>query len=352
MPFQNKTIHYILKISIWLLIFMFTTEIAVRISGHLPLKSKTFKVKHTAEQLAFIRNQPKPLNLEFIEDNIADTLRHLAYASSVKYNYTLNVNGSRNCGKKYDTSLNDINIYGCSFTFGVGLEDSNTHPYILQQKIKNYNINNFGKSGYGLVEIYYKIKKTMNPNVKIIIINYAHFLTDRYPGSRYWAKMKNIYLDNKTEKYLHEHVYMNNLIIYNEKYLKETKTYFPLFKKLPLQNNLACINLLDDKYNELIDRKTYHKLEISYLILQEINTLCKKKKIQLLLTNIDDYKRTTQDLDYFRTIGVKTINLNIKNNNPKYNLMPYDSHPNAVANKLFAERIYSYLSQHLNLVNK
>ena len=32
--------------------------------------------------------------------------------------------------------------------------------------------------------------------------------------------------------------------------------------------------------------------------------------------------------------------------------MPYDAHPNAVANKLFAERIYSYLSQHLNLVNK
>lgn len=351
MSIQKKTIYNILKLSIWLIIFTLTTEVAVRILGHLPLKERTFKIKQTAEQLTFIRTQPKPLNLESIEDNTADTLTHLAYASSVKYSYTLNTNGSRYCGKQYDTSLNDINIYGCSFTFGVGLEDSNTHPYILQQRINNYNINNYGKSGYGLVDIYFKIKKTLNSKVKIIIINYAHFLTDRYPGSRYWAKMKNIYLDKEIEQFLHKNVYLNNLIIDNEHHLKETKTYYPIFKKLPLQNKLACINLLDDKYNEVIDKRIYDKLQISYQILKEINILCKKNKIELIITNIDDYKRTSKDLAFFSPIGIKTLNMHVKNNNPRYNLMPYDSHPNTLANKLFAERMFLYLSENINLVS-
>ena len=117
-----------------------------------------------------------------------------------------------------------------------------------------------------------------------------------------------------------------------------------------MEESLACVNLLDDKYNELIDRKIYNKPEISYLILKEIHTLCKKNKIELIITNIDDYKRTGKDFEYFSSIGIKTLNLHVENNNPKYNLLPYDSHPNKLANKLFAERIYSCLSKNKQLI--
>ncbi|HEY5993588.1 MAG TPA: hypothetical protein VIU46_03210 [Gallionellaceae bacterium] len=42
-----------------------------------------------------------------------------------------------------------INFFGCSFTFGEGLNDNETLPYFVNQRIKNISVKNFGFHGFG-----------------------------------------------------------------------------------------------------------------------------------------------------------------------------------------------------------
>jgi hypothetical protein len=42
-----------------------------------------------------------------------------------------------------------INFFGCSYTFGEGLNDNETLPYFVRQRLKNVSVRNFGFHGWG-----------------------------------------------------------------------------------------------------------------------------------------------------------------------------------------------------------
>ena len=43
----------------------------------------------------------------------------------------------------------EVIVTGCSFTFGYGLQDDESWPWILQQRLPDYRVVNLGTSGYG-----------------------------------------------------------------------------------------------------------------------------------------------------------------------------------------------------------
>jgi hypothetical protein len=45
--------------------------------------------------------------------------------------------------------------------------------------------------------------------------------------------------------------------------------------------------------------------------------------------------------------GIPVLDASVKGR--EYSLMPFDGHPNARANEIFAERIYSYIADHAGL---
>lgn len=329
-------------------IFFLCIEIFIRILGYKTYQNDKKKLIELNDVFSLIENYKKPFNVNILEDlNRKDTAIEYERLNELKYSFKIRSNGTRYCGIDYNNNNRDINLYGCSFTFGIGLDDTTTHAYYLQKMFPNYNINNYGTSGYGMAEIYFKILKTINYKTKVVIINYAHFQTDRLPNSQYFAKMKNQYLSKNLINYLNKNSIINSVVLYNHTVIDTIIPYVKYNEKI-FQNHVATINLLDDIYNEFYERKKLHKLEISYLLLKKINEICKTKNITLILTNIDGYKQTNKDLEYFSNIGIKKIDLKIKNNDKKFNLQPNDNHPNQLANKLFAERIGNYLNIIIN----
>jgi hypothetical protein len=336
--------NLLLGISI-LVTCMFIIEISLRILGYKPYSNHT---RDNSSEIINTLNRidlKKPMNIYDVEDKYnKDTNVHIESLSTIKYSYKVRPNGSRYSGVKYNNKIPDINIYGCSFTFGLGLNDTSTQSYFLQKMIPNYNINNFGQPGYGMCDIYYKIKRTLDSNTKIIIINYAHFLTDRLPGSRYDTKIKNSTITTDLKEYLKKNVVITIFDIGNSHSLIDKQVPFPIYNLIPFQNISASINLIDDLYNNSYERKKLNKIEYTYLILKEINKLCIEKKIKLIVTNINDYKKTKSDLEYFKRIGFQIVNLGVNTDDKKYNLYPFDTHPNELANKLFANRLLSNIS--------
>jgi len=138
--------------------FLFITSLSISLAIaetvlalHNPVQSKT----HFDPTSGFVNNywyysdiggQPRPG---------VHTARSLDQHDQVVYDvtYAIGSDGFRvtpgaasTTGKK----LIHINFFGCSFTFGEGLQDRQTLPYFTQTEGKDIAVKNYGVSGYGV----------------------------------------------------------------------------------------------------------------------------------------------------------------------------------------------------------
>ena len=65
-------------------------------------------------------------------------------------------------------------IFGCSFTWGQGLNDWETYPYKIQSKFPNYNVKNFGDNGYGTTHSLVHLRELLNEGNRPAAIVIGH----------------------------------------------------------------------------------------------------------------------------------------------------------------------------------
>ena len=173
----------------------------------------------------------------------------------------------------YNENLPPIVIIGCSFVYGVSIEQNETLAYKLQ-KLTNRKTYNYGTPGHGIQHVLYKIqysdffKKDLNPEYVIYI-----FISDH---------MRRMYSDYR--------VYTENT-----KYLR----YKKVGKKLILKDNALNIKPLDyikisrfgRKYNDYIfsrqsddDKFDLLKLHLEYCK-KELNKKYKDTKFVIVVYN-------------------------------------------------------------------
>lgn len=63
--------------------------------------------------------------------------------------YTINCSGNRTTGPNAKQSHKYLMFFGCSFTFGEGLPDSLSFPYLVNETSKLYKVINYSQPGYG-----------------------------------------------------------------------------------------------------------------------------------------------------------------------------------------------------------
>ncbi len=79
------------------------------------------------------------------------TSKKIAPDGSVIYDVTYSIgdDGFRREEQDHGTSKR-VNFFGCSFTFGEGLNDNQTLPFYVHELLKNVKAKNFGFHGYGV----------------------------------------------------------------------------------------------------------------------------------------------------------------------------------------------------------
>jgi hypothetical protein len=77
-------------------------------------------------------------------------------------------------------------IFGCSFTHGWSLSDEQTYPWQVQRRIPEYEVVNFGVSGYGTVQSLIQFREALEQRSRsdVAIIAYASFHDERNTFSR------------------------------------------------------------------------------------------------------------------------------------------------------------------------
>ncbi|MEG4634017.1 SGNH/GDSL hydrolase family protein [Microcoleus sp. AR_TQ3_B6] len=228
----------------------------------------------------------------------------------------------------------EIWIFGCSFTYGWSLNDSETYPWLLQEKLPKYEIVNFGVNGYGTLHSLIQFKEALKQGnqPKIAVIAYARFHNPRNTLLR--STRKHVVPWNKLGIVFHPDARLNGENNFTYSMAKIEYHEFPLMRVSALSHFSEVI------YNKF-EQKLYRSHEVSKAIIEEFNRVAEAKGVKLVVVGISS--NSTKMLQELSQEGIATADISVDLKIPANNNWPHDVHPSAVANRQYAEKLEGFL---------
>ena len=244
-----------------------------------------------------------------------------------------------------------IQLYGCSFTYGMGVNDEETYPWLLQKQFPLFKIENRGVPGYGQVQLLNQLKgnKSAFEGVKVIVLNYLPFHDERNTLNPVYQHKLNIgYQLSKKQnpKLITDFSYPyatleEESLVLNQLDIEEIENSFFWESSSALFHTLFSW-LRESRVDEKQD------FEVSKALIKEIKIACEEYDIKLVLTMMSNDQRSSNLMTYCASIGVHVYDVSIDFNNQEMTNYPYDKHPNPKAHGIIADKIAPHFQQ-LNL---
>jgi len=233
-----------------------------------------------------------------------------------------------------DTDKTAISFYGCSNTFGWGLSDQATYPWLVQAEHPDLAIHNYGVSGYSLYQILLRMEQTIeHDKPTIVVLGFSPGLEARSVSDHHYLRILSEQGGTPP-----------SCLSTKGKNGKQTLKRFDLeaYKHLPLSNKSPLIKLVERRLNRALyagrAKNNAHCMTTEHLLLAMEN-LCNKHNavfhIHYLVANTGyrqflhkanlNWAPGPVDLDQVNEHGIYT-----------YRLDPFDGHPNSQANREYA----------------
>ncbi|HVS80572.1 MAG TPA: hypothetical protein VHE60_02430 [Pyrinomonadaceae bacterium] len=233
----------------------------------------------------------------------------------------------------------EIWIFGCSLTHGWSLNDEQTYPWLVQEKLPGYEVVNFGVEAYSTVQSLLQLRQALEKGQKpaLVILAYGSMHDARNTLSRTWMKIRIPAYSG----YVPGSISLPYMRWSPDK--QPELLYKPLdYHGVPLLHYSAFANFLDDTYNDSLE-KTYHSHEVSRVLIEDFANLCKANGIEFVVAGILSDPATTDMLKYFSAKGIMTVDISVDLGIKENTTLPYDGHPSAIANKEYARKLESFL---------
>ncbi len=227
----------------------------------------------------------------------------------------------------------EIWIFGCSYTEGWTLNDEETYSWVLQSQIKNYEVMNFGISGYGTLQSLIQLREAIKSGKKpaVVVLSYASFHDRRNTLARSWMKTR---VTNGPSQHLKD---VQLPYMKWSEGQKPELLYQPIeYHAVPFSRYSAVANTLDETYNRIADW-TYHSHEVSKTIIEDFAELCKANQIEFIVAGITSDAATADMLDYCKSRGMTALDISVDLNIKENTNLPFDNHPSALANQQYAK---------------
>ena len=251
--------------------------------------------------------------------------------------------GTRNVGGLASASKEKVHFYGCSLTYGFGLDDEATFPYLIQSKLPEYSVKNYGVNGYGLAQMYLRLKAQVAQGNKprIAVFGYASFQDERTALLRNWKK--------SLARFNHHHQEFRTLNLpyvrrsFGElEWLSDDMTYEPNW----LVQNSSAAHLFE-QWGNVIQNWFVDSHLVSQTLMQELKRYCENEQITLVIAGLEDDLYTKSMLDFCRDEQIATIDVMVDLKNPANSFLPLDPHPNAQSHQFYADGIEPALRHYL-----
>jgi hypothetical protein len=320
-------------------VFLFTfilLELVLRWYGIQPYPSFTINIKYKPDH-CFLLDSLYSIKLNegqyevIINDSLVYTATHNAASQRVT---------------SYDPIQADSSIwmFGCSMTYGMGVHDTATYPFLLQHMLHNHKVENLAIPGSGTVHANLKLKESLAQGRKphTVILNYLDFHDDRniigYETRLILEISKQSawnMLDDEMKKAHWSYAYTKpsgDSLILGEHQLK-----YP-FKHVPLYKYSSVMNMLDI----LVSQKKYGHV-VSERLIAEMHELCKSNGIRFLLTIMSSSDKSKAMESFCKAQGIDVLDISLDFADPSHTNAPYDMHPSPKAHQHFAKILSQYL---------
>lgn len=351
-----------------LFIFIFFIELFFTASN----KIKEFRNRNNQNKITIIdRDSKKEINhSQSYITTVFDKLGYQPIANSIinqkntkkgklifDTNYTINHNNLRITGvTDYKSNAQSVLFMGCSFTYGVGLQDQQSLPYVFNQKTANkFNVYNFGFSNYGphqmlaILENDIEKKSLINNKVKYVfytaildhINRAASALKPKYVLN---DENKLVFIENyqiETKKKSSSEIFLEHLANHSKSQIVNVI----ISKIYPETQPIYQINDRDrelflqivKKSQDLVNKKYHAKFTV---ILWDLI----KDDDNLIAENEYNLKYVT---DGFKKLGINYILISdilsdYKEDSKKYTISG-NGHPSALANEKIADYLIKYI---------
>lgn len=274
---------------------------------------------------------------------------HRARLPGADYSYRVTITDAalritRPVGKEMGREpIGEIWVFGCSFTYGWGLNDDETYPWLLQEKLPRYRIVNFGTNGYGTLQSLIQFRKALEGGKapRIAVIAYMSALHDeRNVLSRSWRKTF------AAQTNLEEMPIFLPRAKIGETGQLSIVTQRILYRAFPLMESSALLHFIENRYNQLEKRLLKSGL-VSEKLLTEFAESAKKRGAVPVVACL--HERDLSRLHSFgRLHAIPVVDISVDYSLAENRLSPQDPHPSAMANRKIADKLYPFLSEILN----
>jgi hypothetical protein len=234
----------------------------------------------------------------------------------------------------YDDSghKQEIWIFGCSFTHGWSLDDDQTYSWLLQESLQEYEIVNFGVSGYGTIHSLIQFRDALESKTpKVAVLAYAGFHDERNTFLR--ARRKNVATWNKLGPLIQPYAQLDRYG--NLQYSLADVVY----TEFPLMRHLASAHFLEIKWNK-IEHKLLQSNKVSRALVMEMARLAQEHDVKFVVASISN---GGQMLEFARQKGIPSVDISVDLYDDGHLNLPHDNHPSAIAHKKYADKLEAFL---------
>jgi hypothetical protein len=326
---RKKRVFFALYFLILAVVFVLTAEVGLRLKGFEPWRKPEVAVRVEPGGKFYQRHPtlgythiPGRYTVFFWDTSFDAT--HLPNTLRV----THPIDSYRESQKK-----EEVWIFGCSFTYGWGLSDEETYPWLLQERFPEYEIVNFGVGGYGTIHSLLQFRDALELKTpRVAVLAYANFQDER-----------NTFLRQR-RKYV---VAGRNLGPVAQPYArlddqgKLQYQFAPIeYTEFPLMRYSALVNFIESNYNRLEDRFV-RSHDVSKALILEMAKIAREHNVRFVVAGIFSSPGTLEMLNFAQEHGISNIDISVDLKVPA-NRLP-DEHPSAVANRQFADKLAGFL---------
>ncbi len=238
-------------------------------------------------------------------------------------------------------------LMGCSYTYGMGVTDSATFAWQLQQAMPQWQVKNMGVPGFGTVQSWLQLQRLI-ANGKVpttVVLHYAAFHDVRNALSPVYRK--SLYMgyerSHPSLKAAMRETKMPYIVAMDSGFQFQRIAWTEMYHNWPLREYSASMNHLQELSDQFAARRLVPENTSLYLI-REMQTLCQEQGIRFVVAGLTDTPGTRQRLAQLQGTGIETLDMALDLQRPEYNHLPFDEHPNEKAHRWYAMRLYQFLS--------